>query len=585
CIKAEALTELVRRFWEQEELPQASSMTEDEQKCEESFVATHTRNAEGRYVVRLPLVREPPDLSATKQAAMSSLFRMETRFTREPELHTMYSDFMRQYEELAHMSPAIIHDEKGEGKRTCYLPHHGVIRDSSLTTKLRVVFNGSQLVPSGESLNANLRIGENLLPALTDILLQWRAHRFVLATDIEKMYRQILIHPDDRDLQRILWRYDATEKVQDYKLNTVTYGLACAPFLALRTLQQLAQDEEQNFPLGAAALKKHVYVDDILTGADTMKETQELQKQLLLLCKAGGFPLKKWTANHEELLESVPEEDRMPFKTREWQPRDCQAMLGVRWNPNYDSFAFTVKDSELKVITKRTVLSKTAQLFDPLGWLAPVVIQAKILIQTAWIKGLGWDTPLDTEDTRKWQKLQEELPSLERVRVPRWMPGCKADQVVELHGFADASERAYAAVVYLRSNHNSPCFKISLIAAKTKVAPLKQVSLPRLELSAATLLAQLITYLQRALSLTKVSIHVWLDSTVALSWVQGHPSKWKTFVANRVAEIQRLLPEARWHHVRSRDNPADCASRGVSPSELVNHHLWWQGPTWLSDDE
>jgi len=581
CLTTENLSDLVKKFWEQEEMPPTQlPLTEEEQQCEEFYVTTHTRNAEGRYVVRLPLTREEIDLTPTRAAALRLLSGMERRFVKDEKLRTMYKDFMHQYVELEHMSIVDQHEDT-DPRRICYLPHHGVLRESSATTKLRVVFNGSLSIASGESLNKYLLIGRNLLPGLVDVLLQWRAHRYVIAADVEKMYRQILIHPEDRDLQRILWRFERSDDIREYRLNTVTYGLACAPYLAIRTLRQLADDEEDNYPLGAAVLRKNVYVDDVLTGHDTLEKAQETQRQLISLCKAGGFPLKKWAANHADLLSKIPPEDRLPLGPLEWQPQDCCTMLGLRWHPSSDEFSFAVKTRIAQPITKRFILSRTAQLYDPLGWLAPVVIRAKILIQTTWIKGLDWDTPLEQEDCQAWQMLQGELQALEKIRISRWLSGNLSGRAVELHGFADASERAYAVVVYLRIEDHGAS-NISLLAAKSKVAPLKQVSLPRLELCAATLLAQLITYVQN-LSVFQIStVHLWLDSTVALSWVQSHPSRWKTYVANRVAEIQRLLKDPHWHHVRSSDNPADCASRGVSPRDLVDHNLWWNGPPWLA---
>lgn len=199
---------------------------------------------------------------------------MEQRFTREPRLQQMYKDFMRQYEDLGHMSLA----GPAASNRVSHLPHHGVMREASSSTKLRVVFNGSSHVPSGASLNQSLLVGPNLLPQLADILLWWRRHRYVLATDVEKMYRQILVHPDDRDLQRVLWRYDETNEIQEYQLNTVTYGLACAPFLAMRTLRQLADDEEERYPRGAAVTRHDVYMDDVLIGADTIEEALAMQR-------------------------------------------------------------------------------------------------------------------------------------------------------------------------------------------------------------------------------------------------------------------------------------------------------------------
>jgi len=176
----------------------------------------------------------------------------------------------------------------------------------------------------------------------------------------------------------------------------------------------------------------------------------------------------------------------------------------------------------------------------------------------------------------------KELPLLEALRIPRWLVTETDDW--EIHGFADAFIRAYAAVVYLRAEKEDDQVQVTLVAAKTKVAPLKQVSFPRLELSAATLLTILVANIHRILGAQTAPLHLWSDSTVALGWIRGHPTSWKTYVANRVSEIQTTLPNAVWHHVSGPDNPADCASRGVSPRELLNHSLWWQGPAWLRSE-
>lgn len=292
CTVGESLSALVRRFWEQEELPPSPTpLTGEEQECEELFARTHTRTSEGRYVVRIPVRPTLPDLTETRVAAIRSLLRSERKFQRDEQFCNLYRQFMSTYEELTHMTR--IPTVANTAKRVCYLPHHGVLKESSTSTRLRVVFNGSWTIPSGTSLNEHLLVGQNLLPALSDILLRWRWHRIVVAADIEKMYRQILVHEDDRDLQRIVWRNDNNVEIAEFKLNTVTYGLACAPFLALRSLQQLARDEAGRFPVGSMVLLNDVYVDDVLTGAETIGEAQELQNQVSQLCMAGGFPLKK----------------------------------------------------------------------------------------------------------------------------------------------------------------------------------------------------------------------------------------------------------------------------------------------------
>lgn len=193
---------MVRRFWKQEEAPSPGALSPEDLKCEEHFASTHARKAEVRYVVRLPIIAPLLDLYDTRHTALRAWKHMESRFARDASLCEQYSDFMRHYAELGHMTRAASATEPTV--KRVYLPHHGVMRESSTTTKLRVVFNDSTTVPSGASLNQHLMIGPNLLPVLADVLLRLRRHRFVFATDIEKMYQQIEVHQLDRDLQRIL---------------------------------------------------------------------------------------------------------------------------------------------------------------------------------------------------------------------------------------------------------------------------------------------------------------------------------------------------------------------------------------------
>ncbi|XP_018401614.1 PREDICTED: uncharacterized protein LOC108778819 [Cyphomyrmex costatus] len=392
------------------------------------------------------------------------------------------------------------------------------------------------------------------------------------------MYRQIRVHPEDRNLQRILW----TENGQplEFRLNTVTYGLACAPYLAIRVLRQLADDDGKELPLAAEALRRDTYVDDILSGAATLTEAGMLTDQLVRLCMAGGFPLRKWSANHPALLKDIPAEHQSRKSSNTLLPPEGQMVLGLRWETESDCFAFTVHKSIGESLTKRSLLSNASRLFDPLGWLAPVTVLAKLIIQSTWMQQLGWDDPLRDEEAAAWTSLRDQLPLIEDVRVPRWMhidsPGVK----VEVHGFSDASERAYGAAVYLRALSDEG-ITISLVMARTKVAPLKRVSLPRLELCAASLLSKLATHVASTLGLSGIETHLWTDSTVVLAWIRGHPAKWTTYVANQVAEIQRTMSNVTWHHVPGRENPADCASRGLSPRELLSHSLWWRGPDFL----
>jgi len=339
---------------------------------------------------------------------------MERRFATDVSFRDLYVDFIAKYEKQGHMSkaqPLTLEQQR----RTCFLSHHGVMRASSQTTKLRVVFNGSQLTQSGDLFNQCLSVGPNLLPALA-VILHWQCHRYVLISDIEKMYHQIEVHPDDQVLQRTLWRRNL--EINEYQLRTVTYGLACAPFLAIRTLQQLASDEETRFPAGALALRRDVYTDDVLTGAHSVEEARHLRDQLLHLCRA-GFLLRKWASNAPSLINDLPP-NLCSQRDRSWQSGDNHSALGL-WDPDADCFAFITQLRKISpTITKRSLLFEVAQLFDPLGWLAPVVVRAKILIQATWLQRIDWDTPFRQEEANSWSQLLEELPLLKTIRVPRW---------------------------------------------------------------------------------------------------------------------------------------------------------------------
>ncbi|XP_070528265.1 uncharacterized protein [Cardiocondyla obscurior] len=324
-------------------------------------------------------------------------------------------------------------------------------------------------------------------------------------------------------------------------------------------------------------------MNDILTGADTLSDAKEKLYQLIKICSAGGFVLKKWVASSSELLKTIPSVQGQGDPL-EWHPAEGHSILELHWHPVTDSFTFKVNPTADTVPTKRQVLLKTARLFDPLGWLAPVIVRAKILLHSFWLQKIDWDQPLSIKDQETWKIFRKELREIEEISLPRWIHIFSTGCTIELHGFSDASEKAYAAVVYIRvttvedNDFNS---RIALLQAKTKVAPLKTISLPHLELNAAALLIRLINNIKHGARFQIANIHLWTDSTIALAWIQGHPSRWTTFVANRVTEIQESLPEAQWHHVLGEENPADCASRGLSTVAFNNHSLWWQGPAWL----
>lgn len=576
------LHDLLQRFWKLEEISSlnTASLTTDEQECEKHYQLTHSRDQNGRYIVRLPFKKSATKLGDSRSKARQMIKNLSNKFEKDPKYARAYSDFLTEYEKLEHMKqvPASL----PEPELAYYLPHHGVTRNTSLTTKLRVVFNGSSPTTTGVSLNDLLHVGSKLQTDVFDVLIWFRQFRYVFSSDIEKMYRQINVHQEDWNFQRIFW-INQDKDILTYQLTTVTYGLACAPFLALRTLTQLINDEGARFPLAIPSITQGRYVDDIFGGADSISGTQDIVHQLTSLCKAGGFSLQKWISNHPAILESISQEKQTDSTFVQFNKSTIIHVLGLHWNPSTDIFHFSVSSSIPTIMTKRIILSTIAKVFDPLGLLAPIIITAKIFIQELWSIKLGWDDPLSLPISKKWTNFLKQLQDIPKLNFPRWI-NFKSDNDFEIHGFCDASQSAICATVYIRSTDQQGKITNNLICSKTKVAPLKKMTIPRLELSGAVLLTNLVSRVSQILKLNHVPLFMWTDSAIVHTWINNHPSRWKDFVHNRVCLIHETLPQAIWKFIPGTENPADCATRGLTPTQLLQHTIWWSGPNWIIQD-
>ncbi|UYV80734.1 hypothetical protein LAZ67_19001563, partial [Cordylochernes scorpioides] len=467
---------VLKRFWETESVPSPDLCTQDED-CESLFSNNHGRDSHGRYWVKLPFRQHRPLLGESREKALRRFLLLEIKLCKNVKLYDQYRGFMKEYEHLNHMERVPIAEVKRELCRCYYMPHHPVIREQSTTTKMRVVFDASAKSENNVSLNQFLHKGPKIQQDVFFILLRFRTYPVAITADIEKMYRQIKIHPEDADYQRILWRPSPEEPVVDYRLLTVTYGTTSAPFLAMRTLQQLAEDGGQNYPEASRVTLNDFYVDDLLTGAQTIAEAKELIDQLKDLMKKGGFHLRKWNSNCHEIVSHV--EEMNEEKKINLEKGAISKILGIVWDHVQDTFRVNI-NLPLEVVTKRDLLSNIARIFDPLGFLSPTTVALKIIMQELWRSGTDWD---------------EHIPN-------------------------DIKEKAY----------------------------------------------------------------LWSDSQISLSWIKSDPNRWKTFIHNRVVKIQQLSDRNSWRHVSGKDNPADCASRGIMPAALSGHTLWWQGPTWLRDN-
>ncbi|XP_075162915.1 uncharacterized protein LOC142235550 [Haematobia irritans] len=468
----ENLEDILKSFWEVEHnFEKSSKQSVDDIFCEEHFKKNTSRLKSGAYSVVLPKNQNFNELGESYNRALKRFMNLENKLKKMPQTKEKYIAVMNEYAQLEHMSPIV---SMPKSTNTYFLPHHYVHKEDSTTTKLRVVFDGSAKTTTGLSLNDTLHSGPTIQSKLFDILIRFRFFKIALSGDICKMYRCVYVtHPDDY-LQCILWRNDPQNEIQIYILNTVTYGTKPAAFLAIRAMHQLSIDEEDSFPL--EIVRRDFYVDDLISGGNSVAEVYEIRKQVSHLLQKGNFQIRKWCSNDCSVLDEVPLADRETF---------------LEFHDGTD-------------------ITKTLQCSNP----------------------------------------------------------------------RDASLSAYGACVYARSELQGQV-KIVLLCSKSRVAPLKVLTIPKLELSAAALLAELLQTISSALG-TEYQYHCWTDSMIVLSWLREESSNYNIFVANRVSLIQKITKNMIWHHVPTAFNPADILSRGATPEELLKSSLWKEGPDFLT---
>ncbi|XP_043065122.1 uncharacterized protein LOC122320761, partial [Drosophila ficusphila] len=342
-------------------------------------------------------------------------------------------------------------------------------------------------------------------------------------------------------------------------------------------MHQLSYDEEESFPIGAEIVRRDFYVDDLISGGETIEEVREIRRQVKSLLSRGHFPIRKWCSNESTALEGESDCDKEQL-IKFHDGSDIAKALGLAWDPSSDQFLFNFSQiSSGHRVTKRIALSTIAKFYDPLGLITPIVTKSKIFLQSLWKSNVDWDDALPEPILSSWGELTSQLSIVQNLKFPRFV--ARPQATIQLHGFCDASTAAYGACLYLRSEDNEGT-RAYLLCAKSRVAPLKALTVPRLELSAALLLAELIVSVKETIDLD-CAFHCWSDSSIVLAWIRQPPREFNVFVSNRIAKIQEMTKGMSWHHVPTNLNPADVVSRGCTPKELLEHSLWANGPPFL----
>ncbi|XP_043064383.1 uncharacterized protein LOC122320285 [Drosophila ficusphila] len=380
---------------------------------------------------------------------------------------------------------------------------------------------------------------------LFQILIRFRSYPVAITGDICKMYRCV------------------KDKLQVFKLGTGTYGTKPASFLAVQAMHQLSRDEHSSFPLGAEVIQRDFYVDDLISGAQTVDEAIIIVDQTSKILSRGGFKLRKWCSNVPAALGGVSDEDKESYLKFD-DGTDFIKTLGLAWDPASDQLLFSLSVLQLTSSPcRRSVLSAIARFYDPLGLVGPVIAKAKIFLQQLCKKRLFWDESLPEAQNTEWSSICRSSVQIKRLCFPRLVLSPNSE--IQVHGFCDASMEAYGACVYIVCSGQS-----QLLCSKSRVAPLKTLTVPKLELCGADLLSKLI----------EGQYYCWSDSAVALSWIRDEPFRFNMFVANRVAAIQERT-DSMERYVPTSLNPADILSRGVLPTELSESPIWFNGPTFL----
>ncbi|XP_059053595.1 uncharacterized protein LOC131847882 [Achroia grisella] len=380
------------KFWEIEEVSLKSLLSEEEKACERHFLSHTTRLNTGRFCVHLPVKDSPDCLGESYTLAKRRLVSLERKFRKQSSLKTQYIEFMREYSELGHLSECTL----TEYDEAYFLCHHAVFKDTSESTKIRVVFDGSAPSSSGQSINDLLMVGPNMQDTLFSILIRARQHKYLLTGDVEKMYRQIQVAKRDRKFQLVLWREDESEPIKAYELNTVTYGMASSSYLSTRCLWQLG--EESPDKKVKTIIQRDFYIDDLITGAENEHDLRYIHKAVSEVLQKGCFNLRKFKTNLPSIVQNNSNNDDLSFS-------ESTSTLGIGWNPPTDTLHFPIKfpcSVETANLSKRAVLSSIFRIFDPLGLLSPCVVRAKIILQQIWLLKVGWDEPVPDNIQMEW---------------------------------------------------------------------------------------------------------------------------------------------------------------------------------------
>ncbi|XP_025763461.1 uncharacterized protein LOC112847046 isoform X2 [Oreochromis niloticus] len=530
-------------LWDQQfksDFPECERNEKQEMSREDlQFLEIATESAtivDGHYSIALPLRNKRIKMPNNRKVAEQRALHLKRKLERNTSFHAEYSAFMSN---IITKGYAVKVPEKDLGRdngKVWYLPHHGVYHPKK--HKLRVVFDCGASY-KGTTLNDQLLQGPNLTSTLLGVIIRFRQEEVAIMADVEAMFHQVKVPDEDSDLLRFLWwtSGDITQKMVEYKMVVHIFGATSSPSCASFALRKCAEDNRDPANSQAVDTVLHnFYVDDCLKAVSSEEEAIQLYHTLRAVCQRGGFRLTKWISNSRAVLSAIPEEERaseVKDLDLDQDKLPIERALGVQWCIQSDSFRFKIVMPD-RAPTRRNLLSIVSSVYDPLGILSPVTLQAKKILQELCRRKVGWDVIIPADLAHRWLKWKTQLHQLENISVPRCFKPVGFGESVynQLQHFADASEEGYGTVSYLLQRNSRNEVYCAFMLGKARVAPLK----PR----------------------------------------------FRTFVANRVDAILKCSSPEQWRYISTSLNPADFASRGLQAESFMQSHTWLQGPDFLT---
>ncbi|XP_053685846.1 uncharacterized protein LOC128735386 [Sabethes cyaneus] len=592
------LHEYVKHFFDIESLGVAAAATVkgvEEQRAYKILAETTRRQENGKFETGLLWNHDYVEFPDSRPMAERRFKCLEKRLARNPALYDSVRQQIVDFKSKGYIHEATKEELDGyDLRRTWYLPI-GVVVNEKKPGKIRVIWDAAAKV-DGVSLNSMLLKGPDLLTPLLSALFQYRERQVAVSADVKEMFLQIMVRAQDRSALLFPYR-DSPELPMSIMVSDVAiFGAACSPTQSQYIKNLNASEHELEFPRGAAAVIKKHYVDDYVDSFDTAEEAIEVAKEVIEIHRRAGFHIRNWMSSNRFVLDSLGEANLKQSKAMLPDKETAfERVLGMAWQQDEDIFTFSLQFSErvqnlmdgTTIPTKREMLRLVMSIFDPLGLVGSFVIHGKILIQEVWRSNTEWDSRIPMNIATRWMEWTAALKQMEGIRIPRcYFPNYHPDSFksLELHVFVDASEQAYAAVAYFRIVDNGQV-RVALVSSKTKVAPLRGLSIPRMELMAALLGARLRKTIEESHSLTIRKTYFWSDSSTVCSWIKSDVRRYRQFVAFRVNEILSLSSIDEWQWISTKVNVADEATKwGKGPVCNVDSR-WFRGPDILYENE